>query len=199
MSAIPILRVARPSDDHRRPAAVLPATASASPSSTASRTMTASTASCWATQSAPYHFEFTRARGHAAGRAPTPGQSRSSSTCPTDGGWQAAVARMRAAGFAAGCRPSTPIGIATGSPSRTPTAIASCFSGPPGPSDWAAPCVPGGRGPHCGRHAKFPIRGLYGNDAAGRRAAGRPRRSRSRTATRPSSPRTCSKPRARCR
>jgi catechol 2,3-dioxygenase-like lactoylglutathione lyase family enzyme len=49
---------------------------------------------------APYHFEFTRARGHTAGRAPT--EDNLVVFYLTDiGEWRAAVERMRAAGFAA--------------------------------------------------------------------------------------------------
>jgi catechol 2,3-dioxygenase-like lactoylglutathione lyase family enzyme len=47
---------------------------------------------------APYHFEFTRAHGHAAGRAPTP-DNLLVFYFPQAADWQAAVARMRAAGF----------------------------------------------------------------------------------------------------
>ena len=48
---------------------------------------------------APYHFEFTRARGHIAGRAPTP-DNLLVFYFPQAADWQAAVDRMRAAGFA---------------------------------------------------------------------------------------------------
>jgi uncharacterized glyoxalase superfamily protein PhnB len=48
---------------------------------------------------APYHFEFTRARGHIAGRAPTP-DNLLVFYFPQGVAWQAAVDRMRAAGFA---------------------------------------------------------------------------------------------------
>jgi catechol 2,3-dioxygenase-like lactoylglutathione lyase family enzyme len=47
---------------------------------------------------APYHFEFTRAHGHAAGRAPTP-DNLLVFYFPQAEDWQAAVARMRSAGF----------------------------------------------------------------------------------------------------
>jgi len=46
----------------------------------------------------PYHFEFTRTRGHPAGRAP----SRDHLVVfylPDGAAWRAAVARMQAAGF----------------------------------------------------------------------------------------------------
>lgn len=49
---------------------------------------------------APYHFEFTRARGHAAGRAPT-SDNLLVFYFPDDAAWKEAVARMRDAGFAA--------------------------------------------------------------------------------------------------
>jgi catechol 2,3-dioxygenase-like lactoylglutathione lyase family enzyme len=47
---------------------------------------------------APYHLEFTRAQGHMAGRAPTQ-DSLLILYEPDPGAWQAAVERMRAAGF----------------------------------------------------------------------------------------------------
>jgi catechol 2,3-dioxygenase-like lactoylglutathione lyase family enzyme len=47
---------------------------------------------------APYHFEFTRAHGHAAGRAPTQ-DNLLAFYMPDAGEWQAAVQRMQAAGF----------------------------------------------------------------------------------------------------
>lgn len=47
---------------------------------------------------APYHLEFTRARGHAAGRAPTQ-DNLLVFYLPEDMKWRDAVARMRAAGF----------------------------------------------------------------------------------------------------
>lgn len=47
---------------------------------------------------APYHFEFTRAAGHAAGRAPT-ADNLLVFYLPDRAEWQAAVDRMRAAGF----------------------------------------------------------------------------------------------------
>ena len=47
----------------------------------------------------PYHFEFTRARGHVAGRAPTQ-DNLLIFYLPERATWQAAVDRMRAAGFA---------------------------------------------------------------------------------------------------
>ena len=48
---------------------------------------------------APYHLEFTRARGHAAGRAPTR-DNLLVFYLPERAVWRAAVDRMRAAGFA---------------------------------------------------------------------------------------------------
>jgi catechol 2,3-dioxygenase-like lactoylglutathione lyase family enzyme len=48
---------------------------------------------------ASYHFEFTRASGHAAGRAPT-ADNLLVFYLPDAGEHQAAVARMRGAGFA---------------------------------------------------------------------------------------------------
>ena len=50
-------------------------------------------------EQAPYHFEFTRARGHVAGRAPTP-DNLLVFYFPDAEEWQAAVGRMRGAGFA---------------------------------------------------------------------------------------------------
>jgi catechol 2,3-dioxygenase-like lactoylglutathione lyase family enzyme len=47
---------------------------------------------------APYHFEFTRAHAHPAGRAPTQ-DNLLVFYLPQKDDWQAAVGRMRAAGF----------------------------------------------------------------------------------------------------
>lgn len=47
---------------------------------------------------APYHFEFTRARGHRAGRAPTE-DNLLVFYLPDEEDWRASVERMRAAGF----------------------------------------------------------------------------------------------------
>lgn len=47
---------------------------------------------------APYHFEFTRAHGHHAGRAPTQ-DNLLVFYLPDEDAWGAAVARMRNAGF----------------------------------------------------------------------------------------------------
>ena len=47
---------------------------------------------------APYHFEFTHAHGHSAGRAPTP-DNLLIFYLPDIGEWSAAVQRMRDAGF----------------------------------------------------------------------------------------------------
>jgi catechol 2,3-dioxygenase-like lactoylglutathione lyase family enzyme len=49
-------------------------------------------------QGAPYHFEFTRAHGHAAGRAPSQ-DHLVVFYLPDEAVWRAAVARMRASGF----------------------------------------------------------------------------------------------------
>ena len=50
-------------------------------------------------EGAPYHLEFTRARGHVAGRAPTP-DNLLVFYLPDPDKWNAAVQRMRDAGFA---------------------------------------------------------------------------------------------------
>ena len=49
-------------------------------------------------QGAPYHFEFTRARGHAVGKAPTQ-DNLLVFYLPEQEAWQAAIERMRDAGF----------------------------------------------------------------------------------------------------
>jgi len=49
-------------------------------------------------EKAPWHLEFTRARGHSAGRAPTP-DNLLVFYLPDAAEWQAAVDRMRGAGF----------------------------------------------------------------------------------------------------
>jgi hypothetical protein len=49
---------------------------------------------------APYHLEFTRADGHVAGRAPTK-DNLLIFYLPNLSEWQSAVARMQSAGFAA--------------------------------------------------------------------------------------------------
>jgi len=49
-------------------------------------------------ENAPWHLEFTRARGHRAGRAPTP-DNLLVLYLPDPAEWQAAVDRMTAAGF----------------------------------------------------------------------------------------------------
>ncbi|HEY2873046.1 MAG TPA: VOC family protein [Reyranella sp.] len=49
-------------------------------------------------EKAPYHFEFTRAHGHTAGRAPT-ADNLVVFYLPDAAEWQAAVQRMRDAGF----------------------------------------------------------------------------------------------------
>jgi catechol 2,3-dioxygenase-like lactoylglutathione lyase family enzyme len=48
---------------------------------------------------APYHFEFTRARGHRAGRAPTQ-DNLLVFYLPDEAEWEAVVERMQRAGFA---------------------------------------------------------------------------------------------------
>ncbi len=48
----------------------------------------------------PYHFEFTRARGHRAGRAPS-ADALLVFYLPEPGAWRRAVERMQSAGFAA--------------------------------------------------------------------------------------------------
>jgi catechol 2,3-dioxygenase-like lactoylglutathione lyase family enzyme len=48
---------------------------------------------------APYHFEFTRAAGHKAGRAPTQ-NNLLIFYLPDAAAWQGAIDRMHAAGFA---------------------------------------------------------------------------------------------------
>jgi catechol 2,3-dioxygenase-like lactoylglutathione lyase family enzyme len=47
---------------------------------------------------APYHFEFTRARAHSAGRAPTQ-DHLVVFYLPDEGAWRGAVDRMKNAGF----------------------------------------------------------------------------------------------------
>ena len=49
-------------------------------------------------RNAPYHLEFTRAHGHAAGRAPTQ-DNLLIFYMPEPGEWRAAVTRMQAGGF----------------------------------------------------------------------------------------------------
>lgn len=49
-------------------------------------------------EGAPYHFEFTRAHGHAAGRAPTP-DNLLVFYLPDADDWKTAVRRMQDAGF----------------------------------------------------------------------------------------------------
>jgi len=51
-------------------------------------------------EGAPYHLEFTTARGHAAGRAPTQ-DNLLVFYLPDREDWSAAVERMKAAGFSA--------------------------------------------------------------------------------------------------
>lgn len=49
-------------------------------------------------RSPPYHFEFTRAEGHVAGRAPTQ-DHLVVFYLPDESAWRAAVNRMKSAGF----------------------------------------------------------------------------------------------------
>jgi catechol 2,3-dioxygenase-like lactoylglutathione lyase family enzyme len=49
-------------------------------------------------EDAPYHFEFTRANGHAVGRAPA--QDHAGLLSADAEKWQVAIDRMRSAGFA---------------------------------------------------------------------------------------------------
>jgi len=49
-------------------------------------------------EAAPYHFEFTQSRGHTAGRAPT-ADNLLVFYFPEPQAWQDAIKRMRAAGF----------------------------------------------------------------------------------------------------
>jgi catechol 2,3-dioxygenase-like lactoylglutathione lyase family enzyme len=49
-------------------------------------------------EGAPYHFEFTRARGHSAGRAPTR-DNLLVFYVPEKEAWRSAIERMRGAGF----------------------------------------------------------------------------------------------------
>ena len=51
-------------------------------------------------EGAPYHFEFTRARGHVAGRAPTQ-DNLLVFYLPDEAEWKAAVQRMTRAGYEA--------------------------------------------------------------------------------------------------
>ena len=73
---------------------------------------------------ASYHLEFTMKRGHRAGRAASQ-DNLLVFYLPDAAEWRAAVERMRRRVLRR-CRRSIRIGIATASPSRIPMAIASC-------------------------------------------------------------------------
>jgi catechol 2,3-dioxygenase-like lactoylglutathione lyase family enzyme len=97
MAAAPILRVARPSDnlddllrfyEHGLGLAVLDRFADHD----------GFDGVMLGTAGAPYHFEFTRARGHPAGRAPTE-DNLLVFYLPDPGEWKGAVQRMQRAGF----------------------------------------------------------------------------------------------------
>lgn len=97
MAAVPILRVARPSDDLEAllrfyeqglGLAVL----------YRFRDHDGFDGVMLGREGAPYHFEFTRAHGHAAGRAPTP-DNLLVFYLPDADDWNAAVRRMQDAGF----------------------------------------------------------------------------------------------------
>lgn len=70
---------------------------------------------------APYHFEFTKAHGHAAGRAPTR-DNLLVFYLPDPTEWQVAVERWKEPGSEPSRR-STPIGIAQAAPLKIPMAI----------------------------------------------------------------------------
>ena len=96
---VPILRVARPTDD-------LPALLRFYRDGLGLTLLTSFTAHngfdgvMLGHPHAPYHLEFTHQPGHAVGRAPTP-DNLLVVYLPDAEEWQAAVARMAAAGFAA--------------------------------------------------------------------------------------------------
>jgi catechol 2,3-dioxygenase-like lactoylglutathione lyase family enzyme len=98
MSSTPVLRVARPSDDLEallgfyRDGLGLTVLGSFEDHDGFDGVMLGR-------EGAPYHFEFTRARGHQAGRAPTQ-DNILVFYIPDADAWQAAVDQMRAAGFA---------------------------------------------------------------------------------------------------
>ena len=81
-------------------------------------------------EGAPYHFEFTRSRGHTAGRAPTPDNCLSSTfQTRTNGRPPFSECAMRASNPS---RRSIPIGIVKAGLSRIQTVTASFFSKQPG-------------------------------------------------------------------
>src|SRR5580693_4009058 len=84
MTTTPILRIARPTDDLE---ALLPFYRDGFDGMMLGQ------------EGAPYHFEFTRAKGHVAGRAPTQ-DNLLVFYLPDGGEWKAAVQRMQDAGFA---------------------------------------------------------------------------------------------------
>ena len=122
MSCLPVLRVARPSDDVE---ALLPFYRDGLGLDVLHRFRDHEgfDGAMLGHAGAPYHFEFTRAHGHDAGQAPTQ-DNLLIFYLPDHAVWQKAVDRMEAAGFRA--VPSfNRIGIGTVGRSRTPTAIAS--------------------------------------------------------------------------
>ena len=98
MSATPILRIARPSDDLD---ALLPFYQQGLDLKLLYRfeDHDGFDGLMLGREGAPYHFEFTRARGHKAGRAPTP-DNLIVFYLPDAEDWRAAGQRMRDAGFA---------------------------------------------------------------------------------------------------
>jgi len=98
MPALPILRVARPSDNLD---ALLPFYERGLGFTVLSRfeDHDGFDGIMLGREGAPYHFEFTRARRHQAGRAPTP-DNLLVFYLPREDEWNAAVERMRVAGFA---------------------------------------------------------------------------------------------------
>jgi len=97
MSELPKLRVARPSDDLD---ALLPFYRDGLGLSVLNRFADHEgfDGVMIGAEGAPYHFEFTRAKDHAAGRAPTR-DHLAVFYLPDRDTWLAAVARMKAAGF----------------------------------------------------------------------------------------------------
>jgi catechol 2,3-dioxygenase-like lactoylglutathione lyase family enzyme len=97
MSAIPILRVARPTDDLD---ALLPFYQQGLGLKILYRfeDHDGFDGVMLGREGAPYHFEFTRAHGHKAGRAPTP-DNLLVFYVPDADAWRVAVQRMRDAGF----------------------------------------------------------------------------------------------------
>ena len=97
MSAIPILRVARPTDDLD---ALLPFYQQGLGLEVLYRFENHDRFDgvMLGREGAPYHFEFTRAHGHRAGRAPTL-DNLIVFYLPDAESWRAAVQRMRDAGF----------------------------------------------------------------------------------------------------